>query len=168
MWGSALKEKKESTGRGERSMGWGPSPRYLHPHRCTEKGGLLEACRGDHEVTGETFPGRQAGGQTTRAFSGLQFSDNREALRDFRQRNVHMGVFSGEVTRVAEKGEGEWSGHGGCHCLSPSPGVKELEGSRMRKNRGTLEAKCEVNKNTLFNQTLKAATPLQWRPKLAF
>lgn len=76
-------------------MGWGPSPRVSAAHRCTE-----EACRGAHEVIGETFPAR-------RAFSGLQFLDNREASRGFRQRNVHMWVFSGGVTLVAEKDEGE-------------------------------------------------------------
>lgn len=53
---------------------------------------------------------------------------------------------------------------GSCHCLSPRLGVKELKGSRMRQNRGTLEAKCEVNKNTLFNPTPKAVAPLHGVP----
>lgn len=30
---------------------------------------------------------------------------------------------------------------GSCHCLSPSLGVKELEGPRMRKNRGEIRGK---------------------------
>lgn len=87
--------------------GGGPSLEYLRPHRCTEKGGPWAACRGNPEMTGETFPVRQAGRPDHEGFSGLQFSDSRKALMGFWQRNINMGVFSEERTRAAEMEEGE-------------------------------------------------------------
>lgn len=56
---AALKEERESTGRGEtRPRVEVLHPEYLRWHRCVEKGGLLEAYGRNCEMIQEMFPER--------------------------------------------------------------------------------------------------------------
>lgn len=87
--------------------GQGPShPGYVH---CpsTEEGGLLEGpfWSGHRVAITEMLPERQAG-QTTRALGGLEFLDNREALKGFQQGNIE-DRFSGEQLEWRGWREGE-------------------------------------------------------------